>query len=228
VRFLTEPGVAARQSRDGYRPVRADQDQALHPALRGLVEAQSEFAAWVPSALCFFYVDSVTVGGRTVAEKNARKAQLVSVWTIATSEQGRGTRRDLVLDISASNSRVVRNAEAVKLRIREGEVSVSRPPDKPDEVHNTKIGKTRLVWTGRVAGDSSKVEQPIEEAWLVRGASGSAWNVALSFKPEWSRPLVGALSVEGKDDLAKTLKASPIRFVGPRYLGGGADLVFSR
>jgi hypothetical protein len=54
------------------------------------------------------------------------------------------------------------------------------------------------------------------------------WGVDVTFTPEWSRPLVGVLSVEGKDDLAKALKASPIRFVGPRYYGGKGELRFSR
>jgi hypothetical protein len=40
--------------------------------------------------------------------------------------------------------------------------------------------------------------------------------------------MVGSLKVEGKDDLAKLLKASPIRFVGPVYQGGTGSLHFGR
>jgi hypothetical protein len=226
VRFLIEPGVAAKHRREGFRPLRADQDQSLHPALRGVINAQPEFAAWTPSSLCFFYVDTVVVAGRRIAEKNARRVQMIGVWTVATTEQG--GRRDLVLDFFAGNPQVVRGAESVKLRIREAKSRVSTAHESSDELHDVRIGKTRLVWTGRETGDSNKVEAPIEEAWLVRGASGATWHVQMTLQPAWIRPLVGVLRVEGKDDLAKALKGSPIRFVGPRYLGGAAQLLFSR
>jgi len=228
VHFLIDPGTAAKLRRDGYRPIRADQDQSLHSALRGMTGAQPEFAAWIPSSLCLFYVDTITVGERTMAERKARKPQMLAVWTLATAEQGSGARRDLVLNISSSSSRVARAAEAVKLRIREARWAVSRVPDSPDELHELKIGKTHLVWSGRAVGDSTPVEQPIRESWLMGGASGTIWNVLMTLKPEWSRPLVGVLRVDGKDDLAKSLMASPIRFVGPRYLGGSGDLRFTR
>jgi hypothetical protein len=52
--------------------------------------------------------------------------------------------------------------------------------------------------------------------------------VRLVLTPTWSRALVGSLRVEGKGDLAKLLKASPIRFVGPLYRGGGGELRFTR
>ena len=40
--------------------------------------------------------------------------------------------------------------------------------------------------------------------------------------------MVGSLQVEGNDDFAKAIKASPIRFVGPALLGGGGELAFGR
>ena len=72
------------------------------------------------------------------------------------------------------------------------------------------------------------VDQPIQESWSVSGLRGQMWNARLIRTPSWSRPLVGSLTVEGKGDLAKALKASPIRFVGPLYIGGGGELHFSR
>jgi hypothetical protein len=228
VRFLVEPGTASKASRAGYRPVRADQDQALHPALRSVLESQPEFSSWTSSSLCFFYVDTVTIGRRVIADKNARKPQVIAVWTLATVEQGRAARRDLVLEMSAGSPQLVQGAEAVKLPIREASFKVYRLPDSLDELHEARMGKTRLVWTGRPVGDSTGVTEPIQESWLLKGASGTVWNVSMSLRPRWSRPLVGVLRVEGKDELARALKGSPIRFVGPRHFDGAGDLVFSR
>lgn len=228
VRFLIAPGMAAQQLRGGFRPISAVQDRALHPALRSAIEGQPEFASWTPSALCFFYLDTVSVGGRTIVAKKGGRPQMIGVWTLAASEQGGGSRRDLVLDLSSGSAQVVRAAEAGKLRVRQAASRTLVMPDSSNELHEVRVGKTRLVWTGRAVGDSARVDQPIEESWLVKGASGTSWNVRLKLAPSWTRPLVGVLSVEGKDDLAKNLKASPIRFVGPRYLGGSADLIFFR
>jgi hypothetical protein len=228
VRFLIAPSAAAPQLRSGFQPIRADQDQALPPALRGVIEGQPEFGSWTPSSLCFFYLDTVSLAGRTIVAKKGGRPQMIGVWTVAASEQGSGSRRDLVLDLSAGSAQVVRAAEAGKLRVREAASRTSLMPDSSNEMHEVRVGKTRLVWTGRAVGDSARVEQPIEESWLVKGATGTSWNVRFKLAPTWTRPLVGVLSVEGKDDLAKNLKASPIRFVGPRYFGGSADLIFSR
>jgi hypothetical protein len=228
VRFLVAPSAAVQQLRGGFRPIRADQDRALHPALRSAIEGQPEFGSWTPSSLCFFYLDTISVAGRTMVAKKGGKPQMIGVWTLAAAEQGSGSRRDLVLDLFTGSAQVVRAAEAGKLRVREAASRTSLMPDSSNELHEVRVGKTRLVWTGRAVGDSARVEQPIEESWTVKGASGTLWNVRLKLAPSWTRPLVGVLSVEGKDDLAKNLKASPIRFVGPRYLGGSADLIFFR
>ena len=36
--------------------------------------------------------------------------------------------------------------------------------------------------------------------------------------------MVGALVIQGKDRLAKVMRASPIRYLGPIYQGGRAEL----
>lgn len=228
MRFLIAPGEAARHAPAGYRPVRADQDQSLHPALRSVIQGQPEFASWSPSSLCFFYLDTVSVGARTMTARKGSKPQMISAWTLATSGQRGGSRRDVAIELAAGSAQTVRAAEALRLRVREAESRISQVAEGTDEMHEAKVGKTRLVWIGRAVGDSTRVDRPIEELWVVKGASGTSWNARLNLVPSWTRPLAGVLSVEGKDALAKALKASPIRFVGPRYIGGSAELLFSR
>jgi hypothetical protein len=101
--------------------------------------------------------------------------------------------------------------------------------DTVPDAYNVKIGKTLLVWNGRPARDSTRVTQPIVESWSMVGLrSLGIWQTELELLPQWTQALVGSLRVEGKGDLAKALKASPIRFVGPLYRGGGAKLRFRR
>lgn len=227
VRFLMDPRLAGKQVRDGLRPFRADQVQSLHPALRSAIEGQPEFTPWIPSSLCLFYVDAVHLGGRRYGSKDPRKRQMIGAWTLAATEQRTGARRDLVLELFGTRGDLVQAAGSAKVRFREAQSAVSKAAGTDNDLYEIRIGKTRLVWNGRAAGDSTRVEQAIQESWLAKGASGAFWGVRTTLKPVWSRPLVGVLSVEGKDDLANALKASPTRFVGPVYYGGGGELRFS-
>ena len=228
VRFLLDPSVARRVLHDATRLLPASRDETLHPALRGVIDGQPEFATWTASSLCLFYSDALTIGGRRFGGKNPRKRQMLGLWTVAASEQGSGARQDVVLDFFGVAGGLVQAAGYAKVKLSEAQSSVSKVPGTDNDLYEVKIGKTRLSWNGRAVGDSTRVEQPIHESWLAKGTSGTVWRVDATLKPEWSRPLVGVLSVEGKDDLAKALKASPIRFVGPLYQGGGGELRFSR
>jgi hypothetical protein len=228
VRFLLDPTKAPRELLDGARLVAASQDQSLHPALRTVIDGQPEFAGWTSSSLCLFYVEALTVGARRIAAKDPRKRQMIGLWTVAASEQGGRARRDVVLSFFGVGRGLIQTAGFTKVKLREAESSVSKAPDTDNDLFTVKIGKTRLVWNGRAVGDSTRVEQPIQESWLAKGTFETVWRVHATLRPEWSRPLAGVLRVEGKDDLAKALKASPIRFVGPLYEGGGGELRFSR
>lgn len=227
VRFLMDPAAAAKELHPGARLVRADQDQGLHTALRSAVAGQPEFAAWIPASLCLYYADAIQMGPRRLGSKDARRSRMLGLWTIAATQQG-GARRDIVVGLFGTGGDLVRAAEQGKVKVREAHSSISKAPGTDNDLYSVQLGKTRLVWNGRAAGDSLAMEQPIEELWLTTGASGTLWRVRATFRPAWTRSLVGLLSVEGKDDLAKALKGSPTRFVGPLYIGGGGELRFSR
>jgi hypothetical protein len=221
------PESVAKQLRQGSRLTRADQDQTLHPSLRSVVEQQAEFASWVPASLCLYYADAIRLGSRRFGSKDPRKGQMIGVWTIAATEQ-RGVRRDFVLELFGASGDLVSSGTRAGVKLREAQSSRSKPAESENDRYNVKIGKTRLIWNGKAVGDSARVEGPLRELWLTKGVSGTVWQVQTTLQPVWMRPLAGVLTVEGKDDLAKALKASPTRFVGPLYFGGGGELRFSR
>jgi hypothetical protein len=228
VRFLINPKKAADELKEGLRLLPADQDSALHGALRQVIHNQPEFATWIPSDLCFYYTDAVQLGGQRIAEKNSRIAQMVGVWSLATVQQGSGGRRDLILDMYASRDRLRSAASANLIQLHEAEVGFRAPTDTSATEYRQKIGKTQLIWSGRTAGDSTRVAEPITEDWQLAGARGVTWSVKVVLRPAWARALVGSFRVEGKGDLADMLKDSPIRFVGPFYHGGAGQLTFTR
>jgi hypothetical protein len=154
---------------------------------------------------------------------------MMAVWSLATAVRGTGTQRDFVIEMYAGRGGLSRAAEGTGVSMEEVRASVSDAPDSIADTYSVKVGKTLLVWNGRAAGDSTRVTQPIAESWSLVGLrSLGIWQTELAFAPQWSRPLVGSFRVEGKGDLAKALKASPIRFVGPLYRGGGGRLRFRR
>jgi len=228
VRFLIDPKIGSSKLEDGFRLLRADQDAHLHPALRQTIQHQPEFAGWAPSSLCFYFTEAVQVGERRVAEKDRRKSLMIGIWTLAARDQSASARRDFALDLYGNRGSLIRAAEQSGVRLREAETSVADRADTTTDTYSVKLQKALLTWRGRPAGDSTRVEQPLQESWWVSGLRGRMWNARLTTTPSWRRSLVGSLTVEGKGDLAKALKASPIRFVGPLYLGGKGELHFSR
>jgi hypothetical protein len=227
VRFLMDPGAAAKHLRPGSRLLRADQVQTLHSTLQSVIDQQPEFASWAPASLCLYYADAIRLGARRFRSKDPRKRQMLGVWTLAATEQG-GSRRDLVLELFGASGELAHSAEQAKVKFREARSSRTKPAQSENDVYGVRMGKTHLIWNGRATGDSTRVPGPLRELWLTRGTSGTMWRVQATLQPTWMRPLVGVLTVEGKDDLAKALKASPTRFVGPLYFGGSAELRFSR
>ena len=227
IRFLVEPELASKELREGSVLLPAERDQTLHPALRQIVSSQPEFASWVPSNLCFYYMDAVQVGRRRLAERD-RRYQMIGVWSLAATEAEGGTRRDLAVDMYASRNSLLQAAKTALVRLHEVRTTVYDKADSTFDIYSTKIGKTELVWTGRQTGDSTKVDDRFQESWSVSGLRPSVRVARLDFNPAWSWPLVGSLRVEGKGDLAKALRSSPIRFVGPLYRGGVGRFRFSR
>jgi hypothetical protein len=228
IRFLIEPKLAAKELRRGYVLLPAERDQRLHPALHQIVASQPEFASWTSSNLCFYYLDAVQIGGRLLTERNRRSYQMIGVWTLGATEAEGGARRDLVLDMYASRTNLLRAAQSAQVRIHEVHSVVSDLPDSTFDVYSIKVGNTQLVWNGRHTGDSTRVAEPLEEDWSVSGLAASVRVARLRLKPAWSWALIGSLRVEGKGDLAAALRSSPIRFVGPLYRGGSGELRFSR
>jgi hypothetical protein len=220
-----DPKRAAEELREGFVLLPAERDQTLDPALRQIVQSQPEFAGWIPSRVCFYFSDAVQVGNRRLAERG-RRYQMLGVWTMAALEQGSGGRRDLALGLYANRESLLRAARVAEVRMKEVHSVVDRADTS--SIFSVKIGKTLLAWNGRQAGDSTRVAENIEESWSVPGLRSKLWSARLTIKATFRWALVGSLRVEGKGDLGEALRASPIRFMGPLYQGGGGELRFSR
>ena len=102
-------------------------------------------------------------------------------------------------------------------------------PESNRHRYEIKIGKTVLSWDGQLAGrDSTAVPDPGQSSLIFQGTRSIKWTATVASQPAWTRALAGVFRVEGKDDLAVALRASPIRQFGPMYWGGAARVEFTR
>ena len=202
----------------------ASQVKDLHTSLRDVIASQSEFASWAPSRLCFQAVDTIRTPELTVRGKRDRP-QLFGFWTVKAATAA-GEAREVVLDLFTTSGRLARAAgqmgqDARESRLRVGKVPIVDEDGVPssDDRFEVKVGKTLITWDGRLASDTVRLKEPVTTEWAFGRGRAAKGGVTLS--PVYSRSMVGALKVDGKDDFAKALRASPTRFAGPAYEGGG-------
>jgi hypothetical protein len=237
VQLLIDPRQLDVTIPSDTRLLRADSVQDLNPVLRDLVSGQPEFAAWTPSTICLYYMETVDAGPFRVSERNPTKAPMIGIWALAAADTAGGARKDLALRLFTSSGRLERagKLDGLDLRTVRSRIQDIRHEDDVDASalpigirYELKLGKTVLTWDGRRVSDSARANGPVSSEWRGDSRRRGPISARLTLTPEWTQAMVGSLRVEGKDDFAKVLKASPIRFVGPAMLGGAGELAFGR
>jgi hypothetical protein len=237
VQLLLDPAQLDVTIPSDTRLLRADAIEDLNPVLRTVVTNQPEFAAWTPSTICLYYMETVDAGAFRVSERNPIKAPMIGVWALAAADAAGGARKDLALRLFTSSGRLERAGKLNGLDIREVRSTIrdirneeSADPNAPPIGlrYEFKLGKTLLTWDGRIVSDSTRANGPVSIEWRADSRRGGPMTTRLTLTPEWTKAMIGSLRVEGKDDFADAIKASPIRFVGPAVLGGGGELAFGR
>jgi hypothetical protein len=220
---------------DDVRPLPANAVRDLTPPLQTVIENQPEFAAWSPSTICLYYMETVDVGPIRVSESNPDKAPMIGLWSIAAADSGGGSQRDFVLRLFTNSGRLERAGEMRGLNLRTVRSTVQEVAMEDDEAgvpvgtrYQFKLGKTLVTWDGRRVDDSTRATSRLSNSWRAESRRGDRMVARLALAPVWTKSMVGFLRVEGKDDFAKAIMASPIRFVGPARMGGGGEFAFGR
>jgi hypothetical protein len=218
----------------GWHAVPASAATGLHVSLRSVVEDQTEFAAWSPSRLCFAAVDTIRTNAFSLADRSGRHPQLFGFWTVLAAGPS-GTPENVALDLFANSDRLIRSARLGGQELHDARLTVGKVPAEDengvpssDDRFQVKLGGTVVTWDGRLAGDSAAVTEPVENTWTVTGMRGGVVTGSLTLSPSRSQPMAGSLKVDGKNELAKALRASPTRFAGPAYRGGVGKVSFAR
>jgi hypothetical protein len=182
-----------------------------------------------------YYMQSVDVGAVRVNERNPAKSPMVGVWSLSAAEGAGNTPREVALHLFTNSRRLERAAVVSGLDLRKVDSEVRDVPNENDAsappigVRRTvRLQRTRLIWEGRQVDDSTETDSTVTVVWRADSKRRGPMTARLALRPVWTKGMAGSLKVEGKDDFAKAVKASPIRFVGPAIVGGGGELVFGR
>ncbi len=236
IHLLLDPADPPAKA-EGVRLLPATEVSDLHPALRGVIQEQPEFVSWIPSSLCLYALDTVETASFRVVNKKGRDPILVGLWTAAATEGVSDHRRDFVIELLTSHSRLRNQTQTTGPGFLPADVEAGLAVEKDKDGVATeydrfrlKVEKTTLTWDGPPGGDSTPVTERTAAEWVTRRGRGLKGLLpgTLSFSPAWSHGMAGILRIQGKDAFAKSLTASPIRFVGPAWWGGEGELRLGR
>ena len=226
--YLADPAIAPKLAPKGTALTPAGTGAGLPPAVVRVIRDEPQFASWIPAVICVGRYGAVTVDGETAGRARDDRSILLMTHAIAAAApRGQSGAAYYLLELSTDNGNVARLAEAAGIRIERRELDVIPAREGRDDVLTIRVEKAKLIWSGHATGES-RVEATQPMSFGLAGMRTSNRRLDASFAPDTSRLVVGQLRVEGKDDLAKALKASPIRWVGPILAGGRGEWLFTR
>ncbi len=222
--YLADPAIAAKLA-DHAAPASAG--DGLPRALTQVIRDEPKFAQWVPGVVCVGFYDSVRVGTKVTRAKPDHPVLVVTEAIKAAGPRHVATASYLLLDIATDRGDLARAADDAGFSTADAS-RISRPADPGQDPDVTiRLSGTEITWNGHPFGDAS-VGMTRSMSFGYGGERSADWSVQLQAAPDSTRPMVGALRIDGKSSLAKALKSSPIREVGPWEGGGSVDLVFQR
>jgi hypothetical protein len=227
LQFLIDPTKAGDDLPDGAVPVPASEAGELHPAIQRLISDEPQYARWVPSQVCTWFFNSVTAAGHRV-DRNKKSPPAIAWWGVLTHPKaGSDSEPVFALRMLATNNwRIQKPSEAARVSMRSLDVFVEKVPETQEDRYTLRYGKTTVMFDGHASPDTMTTPETISQVWWTEGDASTVWRGAASLHPSSTHALVGALTIQGKGDLADALKASPIRLVGPVHSGGDGEVSF--
>lgn len=231
VEFLMEPKDAADDLTRGYHVVPARSVGWLLPAMSRLIADEPTYADWVPSQLCTYVSDAVTVENRRFDRGDGGQPIAVLYWGVAAARDDGSATGDLVSlrEFGTNSSSVQQNMGTRGVPIDRIQFEVHPAPEGTDRDYMVKLSGAQVFYTtGEPRVDSTGTATERASVGVMNGNNRAVWTVRLSYTPVSMGTTSGALRVVGKRGLAKALNKSPIRLVGPVVVGGSGQVVLHR
>jgi hypothetical protein len=232
VDFLVDRDMAEKQLTPGFQVVPAGSFAPLSPVLRREIDGDSARSALIPAQVCVIESPTMNAGdGLYSPTTKMGGSEAVVYWAIAAMRAGATPTFDqwFVADYWTNDWRVRKQTESAFVPVSTFKRAMVAVPETSNHGYSITIGKTVLSWTGELAGrDSLASTDTGAVTQIFDGKRTIKWTATVYASPQWTRHLPGVFHVEGKNDLAKALKSSPIRMFGPMYWGGDVRIEFTR
>ena len=224
INFLVSPADAPGLVPGDAQPVRLDAMADAPAALARVLQDQPEYGSWMPAAVCIYRFGRADVGGRELVAATGETEMIGLIAfsaRVTASQPSNGVSGRLLF---TNDKRIAKASDSSRVAFRRVNASFGKAAHGDDERHVISFGKTTVIWDGHAATDSVAVTGPLERVWVFEGSRNRPVLLRWTLSPTSSRSMVGALVVQGKDRLARVMRSSPIRYLGPIYQGGRAEL----
>lgn len=224
ITFLVSPEDAQSLLPDDAQPIRLDAIPDAPPFLLRVAKDEPQYGAWMPAAVCVYRFGRVDVTGREILAPNGGSEMIGIVSFRARTAVNQPDNGVAVSLVFTNDRRMAKLTDSTQVPFRQIDATFGNAAHGDDERHVLRFGKATLIWDGHMTSDSAALGAPLERVWVASGRRGKPVLLRWTLKAASSRSMVGALVVEGKDRLARIMRASPIRYLGPVYQGGTAEL----
>lgn len=224
--YLADPALAVKLVPESTSLTPAGAGGDLPALLVNTIKEEPRFAQWIPGAICIGFYQKVSRDGKVIAE--ARKGRPVLIATNAIAAQGAhgvpGANQYLI-DFATNDHGVSSAADQLGVDMSSIEISQRTRLEQDDPNITIQFAGIQINWAGHEVADSS-VGKTRTVSFGYGGPKSANWLVALETVPTWSKLMVAVLWIDGKNSLAKVLKASPVRAIGPWELVTTGRLTF--
>ena len=224
--YLADPELARQMVPGGTELTPAGDGAGLAPLLARTVQDEPRFSQWIPGAICISSYDRVTSAGRVLAQSKPNRPVIVATSSLAVKgARGFPTATRYLIDFMTDQRSLARAADGIGVGMS-GITVITRTrvgADEPEVLID--VDGVRITWSGHAIGEPS-VGKTRSVSFGYASGRVSGWMIDEESTPATARLMAGTLEVDGRNTLARALKASPGRAMGPEESGGTVVLSF--
>ncbi len=224
--YLADPAIARKMVPSSAVLTPAGTGANLPPLLTNTIKEEPRFAQWIPGSICVGFYQRVSSGGRALAEARPNRPIIIATSGLAAQNAhnvpGATT---YLLDFMTNSSDISSAADRIGEDMSHLEYTNRVRVEGGDPAVTITTSGIVITWSGHSGADSS-VGKTRSVSFGYGGPKSANVMVQFEAAPVTSRFLSGNLQIEGRNNLAKALLASPARAIGPEENGGVTTLTF--
>lgn len=224
--YLAEPEVARKLIPGSAVLTPAGTGAGLPSLLASTIKEEPRFADWIPGSICFGFYQRVMADGHVLAAGKGGRPIIIATNAIAVKDaRGIPGATEYLLDFMTDNRNLSSAADRFGVDMSGVEYLTRLRVEGGDPAQTITVAGVVISWSGHPLADSS-VGKTRSVSFGYGGPKTGNWLVRLESAPATNRQIVGNLSIDGRNTLAKALLASPVRAIGPQDAGGTTTITF--